>query len=117
MSNLSSTISKWIQLDNQQHKLNEMLKNIKKNKSSIEENVVAYMQQNNLRNNKFQIGNNFISLKPKETSAGLSLKLIKEVLMEQIGNEKHVDFLIEQIQNKKNSDRKISYSLQKETTK
>ena len=112
MSNFNQIMAKWIQLDNQQNKLNEMLKNIKKNKSTIEDNVVRYMKTNNLGNNKYQIGNSQVGLKQKETSPGLSLKLIREVLLEALRNEKQVEFIIARIQNRKNIEKKVSYVLE-----
>mgnify|MGYP007132312057 CR=1 FL=1 len=44
-------------------------------------------------------------------SGGLSMKLLKEVLTEELANDKYVTFLIDKINQKKQTEKKISYGL------
>jgi len=104
-------IQEYMKYDSQITNYNTVLKTIKKNKSTVEETIIRHITANNLENSKFELNNNIIELKKKEVSGGLSMKLLKEVLTEELANDKYVTFLIDKINQKKQTEKKISYGL------
>lgn len=111
---LKNDVTQWIKLDKQLEQYNNTIKTLKKNKNTIEDKILNVISSKGLYNSKFETNGNIISIKKTETHGSLSLKLIKEVLMEELdNNEKYVDFLIDKINAKKNTDKKISYNLKR----
>ena len=99
-------IQEYMKYDSQITNYNTVLKTIKKNKSTVEETIIRHITANNLENSKFELNNNIIELKKKEVSGGLSMKLLKEVLTEELANDKYVTFLIDKINQKKQTEKK-----------
>lgn len=111
---LKNDVTQWIKIDKQLENYNNIIKTLKKNKNTIEDKILNVISSKGLYNSKFETNGNIISIKKTETNSSLSLKLIKEVLMEELdNNEKYVDFLINKINLKKNKDKKISYNLKR----
>ena len=109
---LKNDVTQWIKLDKQLEQYNNAIKTLKKNKTVFEDNIMKIISSKGLYNSKFETNGNIISIKKTETRGNLSMKLIREVLMEEFdNNEKYVDFIISKINARKDKDKKISYTL------
>jgi len=113
---LKNDVTNWIKLDKQIEQYNNAIKTLKKNRTTVEDKIMNVVSSKNLYNSKFETNGNTILIKKTETTGNLSMKLIKEVLMEELeNNEKYVEFLINKINNAKNKDKKTSYSIKRKT--
>lgn len=99
-------IKKWVLLDNQVKQLNDKAKELKEQKNSIEENILNYVEKNNLNNATAKItGGSLKFIETKQTSP-ITLKFLHQCLSECIKNEKQVELILNYIKDK----REIKYT-------
>ena len=55
MSNFNSNVVKWIEYDYEIKKYNDKIKNIKSDKTSLEVDILSHIENNNLKNNVFNL--------------------------------------------------------------
>ena len=55
MSEFNSNIIKWIDYDNELKKYNDKIKSIKSEKNSLEINILSHIENNNLKDNIFNL--------------------------------------------------------------
>ena len=79
---LSLQINEWINYTETIDKFNAQLKTIKSNKSTLEQNIIYTLEENNLTDKKLRVGNSHIHYNITHTMAPLSLKLLENVLTE-----------------------------------
>jgi len=113
---LKNDVTNWIKLDKQIEQYNNAIKTLKKNRTTVEDKIMNVVSSKNLYNSKFETNGNTILIKKTETTGNLSMKLIKEVLMEELeNNDNYVEFIINKINIAKNKDKKSSYSIKRKT--
>lgn len=99
-------IKKWVQLDNQLKLVNDKVKEIKQEKDTIEEQIIQYVDTNQLNNATAKISGGRLKFVETKQSSPLTLKYIKECLSECIENEQQVDLILNYIKD----NREIKYS-------
>ena len=55
MNNFNSNVVKWIEYDNEIKKYNDKIKTIKSDKISLEVDILSHIENNNLKNNVFNL--------------------------------------------------------------
>tara|TARA_B110001450_G_scaffold149551_1_gene139737 strand:- start:188 stop:535 length:348 start_codon:yes stop_codon:yes gene_type:complete len=104
-------IQDWVTVDNQIKTLNQQIKELRGNRSSLTNNIFTYAENNNLENAVIQISDGKLKFQNLKQTAPISFKLVKEVLNECIDNEEHVDAIITAIKNKRES--KFTYDIKR----
>jgi len=104
-------IQDWVTVDNQIKTLNQQIKELRGNRSSLTNNIFTYAESNNLENAVIQISDGKLKFQNLKQTAPISFKLVKEVLNECIDNEEHVDAIITAIKNKRES--KFTYDIKR----
>ena len=74
---LGENIDKYIRLSNEIKRIDKISRELKKNKSDIEDIIIQSLEKNNLTNKEFIKGNFKISLQQNKKSDGLNQKFIK----------------------------------------
>ena len=77
---LSIQINEWLKYNDSIDKLNSHIKTIKSKKSSLEQNIIHSLEENNLTDKKLRVGNSHIHYNISHSLAPLSLKLLESVL-------------------------------------
>lgn len=99
-------IKKWVHLDNQLKLVNDKVKEIKQEKDNIEEQIIHYVDENNLNNATAKISGGKLKFVETKQTSPLTLKYIKECLNECIENQEQVDLILNYIKD----NREIKYS-------
>lgn len=99
-------IKKWVHLDNQLKLVNDKVKEIKQEKDNIEEQIIHYVDENNLNNATAKISGGKLKFVETKQTSPLTLKYIKECLSECIENQEQVDLILNYIKD----NREIKYS-------
>ena len=110
MSSLKQRIHEWNQYNKNINKLNELTKQYKEKRDIIENSILDFIEQNNLKNTTIKFDNNNIFYKMNECLPPLSIKLIREILDEVLKKEDSEKILI-YIKNKRKLNKKINRSL------
>ena len=77
---LGENIDKYIRLSNEIKRIDKISRELKKNKSDIEDIIIQSLEKNNLTNKEFIKGNFKISLQQNKKSDGLNQKFIKNAM-------------------------------------
>ena len=77
---LSLQINEWLKYNESIDKLNSHLKTIKSRKSTLEQNIIYTLEENNLTDKKLRVGNSHIHYNITQSTPPLSLKLLESVL-------------------------------------
>lgn len=99
-------IKKWVHLDNQLKIVNDKVKEIKLEKDNIEEQIIHYVDENNLNDATAKISGGKLKFVETKQTSPLTLKYIKECLNECIENQQQVDLILNYIKD----NREIKYS-------
>lgn len=99
-------IKKWVHLDNQLKLVNDKVKEIKKEKDTIEEEIIQYIDTNQLNNATAKINGGKLKFVETKQVSPLTLKYIKECLCECIENQQQVELILNYIKD----NREIKYS-------
>tara|TARA_Y100000389_G_scaffold199878_1_gene239158 strand:+ start:1267 stop:1662 length:396 start_codon:yes stop_codon:yes gene_type:complete len=77
---LGQKIDKYITLSNEIKRIDKASRDLKKNKSDIEDSIINILEKNELTNKEFIKGNFKISMQQNKKSDGLNQKFIKNAL-------------------------------------
>jgi len=110
-------IHKWIELDNKINDINMNLKEIKTEKSTLEEKLLKYMEINNLKNTNITLDNNIITYNTTTTKPSITIKLLTEVLEDTIHDDNIKKRILTNINIKKQEGIKYNTSLKRKKTK
>tara|TARA_B100001094_G_C18098199_1_gene754212 strand:+ start:651 stop:1046 length:396 start_codon:yes stop_codon:yes gene_type:complete len=77
---LGQKIDKYITLSNEIKRIDKASRDLKKNKSDIEDSIINILEKNDLTNKEFIKGNFKISMQQNKKSDGLNQKFIKNAL-------------------------------------
>ena len=78
--NIDNEIKKWVQYDNKILKLKEEISSIMKEKNTINNNILDYINNNNLDNCTINISDGKLKVIEIKQQSCLSLKFIRECL-------------------------------------
>jgi hypothetical protein len=97
----SSNIKEWNILDKKIKVLQENLNTLKNQKTIIKENIINYVENNNLNNAVIKVDNNQLRFIKYKQVQPLTFKFLKNCLDDCIEDSSQVDLLIEYIKNQR----------------
>ena len=98
---LQENIKQWVVYDNEIKNLNNKIKNIKENKSLINDNIISYIKDNNLINANIKLSDSTIKFVDSKQTPALTYRYIKECLNECIDDNELVDNIINYMKEKR----------------
>jgi len=98
---IQNDIKTWLNYDNKIIKLKEEIALLTENKNIINNNILDYINSNNLDNCTINISDGKLKVVEIKHTSSLTFKFIKECLFDCINNEKQVDLIINYIKNKR----------------
>ena len=109
---LSLQINEWLKYNESIDKLNSHLKTIKSRKSTLEQNIIYTLEENNLTDKKLRVGNSHIHYNITQSTPPLSLKLLESVLNTYLTPQLK-EKIMEKIQRERENLKSQSVSLKK----
>ena len=83
---LEENIKQWVRLDDQLKIVNEKTKEIRDQRNDIEENILIYVEKNNLQNATAKITGGRLKFVEIKQTAPLTLKFVEECLNQTLNN-------------------------------
>ena len=83
---LEENIKQWVRLDDQLKMVNEKAKDIREQKNNLGENILIYVEKNNLENATAKITGGKLKFIESKQTAPLTLKFIEECLNKTIND-------------------------------
>jgi len=99
-------IKYWVDLDNQHKKVNEDVKELRKQKNEVLEKINTHVSSNRLNDAVVKISDGRIKFSSVKVTKPLTLQYIKQCLMEKIQDTKQVEILMNYIR----ENREYSYT-------
>ena len=90
-------IKYWVDLDNQHKKVNEDVKELRKQKNEVLEKINTHVSSNRLNDAVVKISDGRIKFSSVKVTKPLTLQYIKQCLMEKIQDTKQVEILMNYI--------------------
>lgn len=90
-------IQSWVILDNKIKHINEEIRHLRNKRNSIETTILDHMKDNNLQNATIKISDGKLSFGSSKQTSVLSLKFIKDCLLECIKNNDQVELIMNYI--------------------
>jgi hypothetical protein len=94
---LEENIKKWVVLDNQLKLIADKSKELREEKNSISDNILTYVETNNLDNVTAKITGGKLKFVNTKQTAPLTLKFIEKCLNDCITNKDQVELLLNHI--------------------
>jgi septal ring factor EnvC (AmiA/AmiB activator) len=101
MEEFQSSIKKWVHLDSQLKKLNDDIKMIRSEKNNLSENIINFVDDNNLNSSTIKISDGKLKFAQNKQTSPITLKFLESCLLETIGDEEKVNQLITYIKEKR----------------
>lgn len=111
MDEFKSDIKKWVEIDNLMKEKNEELKQLRIEKNSIQEEILTYVEQNELNTSTIQISDGTLKFNKCKQIQGLTLKYIEDCLLDFIDNDDKVKEIMNHI--KTNREHKYSNEIKR----
>lgn len=112
-----NALKQWLKYDDLIEQKNKEIKQLRSTRDNLEQMIIKYIENNNLKETKLNLGGNNIQYTENLNSGSLSLKLIEEALRGYLKNESQVITLCQVIKNKKDRERKIQKILKRKKIK
>ena len=110
MSEFNSNVIQWVEYDNQIKQYNEKIKSIKSDKSTLEVNILSHIENNDLKNNVFNLSSyssklQYNSNKSYET---MTNKFLLDNFTKYFNDENKAKELLEFLKNNRKFENKVS---------
>jgi hypothetical protein len=110
MSEFNSNVIQWVEYDNQIKQYNDKIKSIKSDKSTLEVNILSHIENNDLKNNVFNLSSyssklQYNSNKSYET---MTNKYLLDNFNKYFNDENKGKELLEFLKNNRKFDNKVS---------
>ena len=92
-----SNIKDWVIIDNEIKKLNEQIRELRDRKGSKYEDIIEYVNTNELSSATIQISDGQLKFQNTNQTSPLTFKFIQKCLLDIIKNEEKVDTIINYI--------------------
>lgn len=106
--NYNEAIQKWVEYDNKLKEYNEKIKPLREHKKKLEEKIVHFSQNNNMKDHIIQISDGTITFKQQVNQTPLSMKFIEKCLHDIIPSEQSVSKIINYISSQRQSNEKVN---------
>lgn len=101
-NNFNNMIKEWVTIDNELRQLNLKTKSLREKKNIINNNVISYIENNNLDNPIIKISDGTLKFNHTNISQPLTFKYINDCLNDIIKDKEQVQIIINHIKNKRN---------------
>jgi len=114
MEELKSKIKDWVSADNEIKKINNKLKDHRKQRTELGKEINTIIYEQNLQNREIQISDGKLKFQETKTVSPLTFSFIKECLSKYVTKEEKLNEIIEHIKSERvvkyNKDIKRTYS-------
>jgi HD superfamily phosphohydrolase len=104
---LENKINEWILVDNQLKHLSEQIKTIRDKKNTMTNNILSYIEDNNLTQTTISIPDGKIKFVKTNIMQGITFKYLETCLNEIIKNENQVNKILEYIKQRRESKQQM----------
>ena len=98
----TNMIKEWVTIDNELRELSLKTKSLREKKNNLNNNVINYIENNNLDNAIIKISDGTLKFNYTNISQPLTFKYINECLSDIINDKNQVEAIINYIKNKRN---------------
>tara|TARA_B100000035_G_scaffold313366_1_gene326907 strand:+ start:2925 stop:3272 length:348 start_codon:yes stop_codon:yes gene_type:complete len=98
----TNMIKEWVTIDNELRELSIKSKSLREKKNNVNNNVINYIETNNLDNAIIKISDGTLKFNYTNISQPLTFKYINECLNDIINDKNQVEAIINYIKNKRN---------------
>jgi uncharacterized coiled-coil DUF342 family protein len=95
----SENINKWMQVDKQLQMYNEKIKSLRETKTQISRNIIEYMENKNIANNKIKFKTGELGLHTKKDYSPLTFTYVESCLTKAIDNPSYVQYIMQLLKN------------------
>ena len=106
MDEFQNNIKQWVTIDNNIKTLSENLKDLKAERSQISDNILNFVEQENLNTTTIQINDGALKFTKTKQTSNLTLSYVKECLEKCISNEDDINTIMNVIK----TSRETKYS-------
>jgi hypothetical protein len=103
MSTFEEQIKTWVQLDDTIKKYNDTLKELRQKRTSVQEKINVYVEENNIGHATVQISDGKLRFQKTKVTQPLTLKFVQECLEKCISNPDDVAKVMTVIKNSRES--------------
>jgi septal ring factor EnvC (AmiA/AmiB activator) len=104
VNEFKSTVKRYLQINEHEEKLKEEMKQLKNEKDSIENNIMKFMENNNITDRDIDVGDFKLKYSTSKKTEGVTKKLIYERLVQFLNNEQKAKELLDFIYQERNSE-------------
>jgi hypothetical protein len=108
----SENVNKWLQIDKQLQMYNEKIKSLRETKTQVSRNIIEYMENKNIANNKIKFKTGELCLQTKKDYSPLTFTYVESCLAKVIDNPNDVQYIMQLLKNnrsvKESQDVKIT---------
>ena len=94
MEEFQNNIKQWVTIDNNIKTLSENLKDLKAERSQISDNILNFVEQENLNTTTIQINDGALKFTKTKQTSNLTLSYVKECLEKCISNEDDINTIM-----------------------
>ena len=103
MEEFQNNIKQWVTIDNNIKTLSENLKDLKAERSQISDNILNFVEQENLNTTTIQINDGALKFTKTKQTSNLTLSYVKECLEKCISNEDDINNIMNVIKTSRES--------------
>ncbi|MAU35900.1 MAG: hypothetical protein CMD14_00815 [Flavobacteriales bacterium] len=103
MEEFQNNIKQWVTIDNNIKTLSENLKDLKAERSQISDNILNFVEQENLNTTTIQINDGALKFTKTKQTSNLTLSYVKECLEKCISNEDDINTIMNVIKTSRES--------------
>ena len=103
MEDFQNNIKHWVSIDNNIKTLSENIKDLKTERSQVSNNILNYVEKENLNSTTIQINDGALKFTKAKQTSNLTLTYVKDCLTKCITNEEDVNTIMEVIKNSRES--------------
>ena len=95
----SENINKWMLADKQLQMYNEKIKSLRETKAQMSRNIIEYMENKNIANNKIKFKTGELCLHTKKDYSPLTFTYVESCLTKAIDNPSDVQYIMQLLKN------------------
>ena len=95
----SENINKWMLADKQLQMYNEKIKSLRETKAQMSRNIIEYMENKNIANNKIKFKTGELCLHTKKDYSPLTFTYVESCLTKVIDNPSDVQYIMQLLKN------------------
>ena len=114
MSEFNSNVIKWMEYDNEIKQYNEKIKSIKSEKSSLEVDILSHIENNDLKNNIFNLPSysSKVQYNTNKSYETMSYKFLEDRFTKYFNDPAKANELLEFLKSERKCENKISLKRQ-----